>query len=490
MKKRIFLIVILSFFIHSLLFSELKPKFRLIIDLWSNPFLFEKSLDMYGFSLNGSIMGGVRLNKFTIGAEAFQNYFTMNAYNNINHLTGAWNIVRGTINGYFEPVDWVEFKLGLGGAWFSSSYIHNKIGITGKDEGGISVIFDTAFRPAKYIQLKIINRLDLFFAGNSVAPYYYGGIRCDFRPGLEWLNLYIETSGMTWFHKGLPVDINSGLFAWAVGVSIDMTFPDTVNNIRNKIKIIKEKNIIIESQIAELKKAKEGDIIKFSNIIFFPDSDEIKQESFAVLNAIAKVLIKRKNTYIEIRGHTNNIGNPQVQITLSKNRSKMVKSYLARKKVDGNMITTFGFGGFYSQEGHIAEENRCVELKILSKNDFINETVFDKLSNAKKGDIISFLNITFEKESNEIAKKSIPVLDKIAVILQERKAINIAIKGYTGQTKDTYADLESCLHRAKKIKSYLIKKEIKDNRIKILVSKSLHSKYSIKNRSRIEIKIL
>lgn len=131
-------------------------------------------------------------------------------------------------------------------------------------------------------------------------------------------------------------------------------------------KIIEDDKTIKEDEdIVKLKESKKGDIIEFSNIIFFPDLATIKEESFKVLDEIVKVLVERNDLIIEISGYTNNTGKPEAELLLSINRAKAVADYLIKNKISSKRIKIFGFGSLGFKESEIIEANRKVEIKIL-----------------------------------------------------------------------------------------------------------------------------
>ena len=72
-----------------------------------------------------------------------------------------------------------------------------------------------------------------------------------------------------------------------------------------------------ENKIEELKEAKQGDVVTFSDIIFYPDIDTIKEASYPVLDRIAEVLNDRKEISINIEGYTNSTGDPKAELILS-----------------------------------------------------------------------------------------------------------------------------------------------------------------------------
>jgi outer membrane protein OmpA-like peptidoglycan-associated protein len=411
--KKIILITCIIIAYMPIYSQQVKPEFRFIADFWSLPIYHDSVYFIDGISFNGSFMGGVRFSKFTIGAELIEqfNYF----------IAGKWNIVRGTIDLYFEPVNWVELKWGIGGSWCGlindqvtySSYILDSYN---KSRGGMAFLFDVNFRPWRYIDLVVLNKLDLYFSEADASgvipydyspvrysfnPYYYGSIRCNFHPYIQWLNLYVELGGMTQVYN--TRNIQSGMFVWGIGISIDMTpardikinpkkndeeRTDEKENLEKekqdkilaekeksdknrmeqerleKERIENEKLIETEKNIIELNKAKEGEIVEFSSIIFYADSDKIKEESFNILDKIAEVLINRSDIKIEIIGHTNDVGNLKAEVDLSKKRAESVKKYLMTKGIDPSRMRTIGLGSLYTKMLSMDEANRRVEIKI------------------------------------------------------------------------------------------------------------------------------
>jgi outer membrane protein OmpA-like peptidoglycan-associated protein len=381
--KKIKIIILLTVLTAVLVYSKTIPEFRIIADFNSYPYYYEGTHVMNGLSFNGALMAGMRLDKFSLGLEMTNNFNSLAAQDISTGLKGAWNIMRWTFNGYYEPISWFELKLGLGGAWYKSAFSRNTAGTFSVSQGGLSILLDGSFVPWKYITLRQINRLDLFFSEGTVAPYYYGGIRCDFHPYVLWLSLYLEVGGMTFFSNNLPVDdFKSGMFVWVMGVSIDIsparsfkknedkkkedkTSISNDNKVEEKMTIEKKEEVTVNKEIENLKKAKEGDVITFSNILFYSNKDTIVEESFPVIDQIAAVLNDRPDIKIELIGNTNDVGNPDEEIKLSKKRAEAVKNYLVIKGINGNRIITTGSGSKFTKGANIDQTNRKVEIKIL-----------------------------------------------------------------------------------------------------------------------------
>ncbi|MDP4239815.1 MAG: DUF5723 family protein, partial [Bacteroidota bacterium] len=79
-------------------------------------------------------------------------------------------------------------------------------------------------------------------------------------------------------------------------------------------------------------------------IQFESGNDLIKDRSFTILNQIAGVMIANPTYLIEIRGHTDNDGNPESNLVLSKKRAIAVLKYLKKKGVPKNRMIANGYG--------------------------------------------------------------------------------------------------------------------------------------------------
>ena len=79
-------------------------------------------------------------------------------------------------------------------------------------------------------------------------------------------------------------------------------------------------------------------------IQFETGKDVIKPVSFPILNEIVKIMNENPTYYLEINGHTDNVGNPEFNQTLSERRAISVKNYLVSKGVSADRLTAQGFG--------------------------------------------------------------------------------------------------------------------------------------------------
>lgn len=94
----------------------------------------------------------------------------------------------------------------------------------------------------------------------------------------------------------------------------------------------------------------------------------IKKESYDYLDKLAETLI-RTHARIEVKGHTDNIGTPQFNMKLSKERAEAVMTYLIKKGVQRARLTYSYYGLTKPLTTNDTEEgrtmNRRVEFEIL-----------------------------------------------------------------------------------------------------------------------------
>ncbi len=115
----------------------------------------------------------------------------------------------------------------------------------------------------------------------------------------------------------------------------------------------------------------EQEVLKsaFDNLQFETGKSTISPSSFGSLDTLALILNKKKEFRLYVSGHTDNVGNPAANQTLSLNRAKAVKTYITAKGVDAARILTEGFGSKRAIAPNTTPEgkqrNRRVELKII-----------------------------------------------------------------------------------------------------------------------------
>ncbi len=121
--------------------------------------------------------------------------------------------------------------------------------------------------------------------------------------------------------------------------------------------------------LAESKYVKDKNV-SFYDIFFTQSKPTILKESLPALDALTEILIENPALVILIEGHTDNVGDDEKNIILSKERADAIKGYLVEKGISDDRVKTEGFGPFRPITDNSTEtnrqRNRRVEIKILN----------------------------------------------------------------------------------------------------------------------------
>lgn len=110
----------------------------------------------------------------------------------------------------------------------------------------------------------------------------------------------------------------------------------------------------LEIQQIELNKS-----YRINDIYFDFNSFELTNESKAVLDLLIEFLNQNPSIFIEIQGHTDNIGNDADNLKLSSNRAKSVYNYLIANNIDAKRLTYKGYGKTLPVASNDTEEGRA-----------------------------------------------------------------------------------------------------------------------------------
>ena len=120
---------------------------------------------------------------------------------------------------------------------------------------------------------------------------------------------------------------------------------------------------VIEEEVAEILQT------AFDNLEFQSGKDVIKEESKPSLSELAEVLLKKTEWKLQIAGHTDNVGNDQNNLVLSKKRAEAVKAFMVEKGIDESRLSTLFFGETQPIDTNDTpagrQKNRRVEMTII-----------------------------------------------------------------------------------------------------------------------------
>lgn len=132
--------------------------------------------------------------------------------------------------------------------------------------------------------------------------------------------------------------------------------------IKKDVALVKDPPIIEGSNL-EVKTLKEGADYTIKEILYETSSAEIEEKSKLILKGFAIYLKQNPTLKVEIQGHTDNVGVPSENLTLSKNRAKNVMNYLVSLGVSKNRLSSEGFGQTHPKVPNNSSKNRALNRR-------------------------------------------------------------------------------------------------------------------------------
>lgn len=113
-----------------------------------------------------------------------------------------------------------------------------------------------------------------------------------------------------------------------------------------------------------------GQSAQMKNVLFYRGTANLMSGSYPELNKLVNILKENETMKIEISGHTDNVGDPGLNLDLSKKRANAVKNYLMKKGITQTRVISKGYGGTKpiadNKYEYTKKLNRRVEFTILS----------------------------------------------------------------------------------------------------------------------------
>lgn len=111
-------------------------------------------------------------------------------------------------------------------------------------------------------------------------------------------------------------------------------------------------------------------LIMPGNVTFNTNEFAVRGEFYSVLDSVAQVLAKYKDTRLMVSGHTDSTGAADYNYNLSTRRATSVANYLATRGVEQNRLISQGMGPDQPVASNSTEagkaQNRRVELQIVA----------------------------------------------------------------------------------------------------------------------------
>ncbi len=121
----------------------------------------------------------------------------------------------------------------------------------------------------------------------------------------------------------------------------------------------------------DVKPIEKGATFNIKDINYKSNSADLTEESKRVLQKFAEYLNETKDLSIEIRGHTDNVGNPKSNLALSTDRAFTVMDFLLQHGIPKSRVSFKGFGDTKPIADNSTEtgraKNRRTEFVILGK---------------------------------------------------------------------------------------------------------------------------
>ena len=243
----------------------------------------------------------------------------------------------------------------------------------------------------------------LFIASNGVDAFYasdradsHGGLdlyRFELRPDIRPAKtLYVHgTVFNKKNNKGIPatvelIDNSTGELNSKVQTDEQgdyfITLPvgkDYVFNVNRKGYLFYSDNFLLSNRAPDstyeknipLQPIEVNASIILKNIFFETKKFQLDPKSQAELDKIVQLLNDNPGIKIEISGHTDNVGKPSDNLSLSNNRAKSVVTYLISKGIAAQRLAAKGYGETKPVADNTTDEgrakNRRTELKVVGQ---------------------------------------------------------------------------------------------------------------------------
>lgn len=271
--------------------------------------------------------------------------------NGITLLAGKWNMIAVTFNGYVAKY-YLNGKL-IACENIATTFVQNNQPlIIGCDFPGQASYFS-----GKMDDFNIWQR---FVSEEEVREIYAVQSKYPFIPPAINVPPVVAAKVDTVITKVNSVDTAKAVTAVIIPVAKIDTSGQT------KVIPSTTKNTPPDQSVFEVKK---GNKIVLKHVLFVQSKAELLPESYVELDRLVATLNQNPNVTIEVSGHTDNQGNRDLNLKLSKERTIKVKDYLVSHGIDTKRINVIGYGPDKPISPNDSEAhrrlNRRVEFEII-----------------------------------------------------------------------------------------------------------------------------
>lgn len=107
-----------------------------------------------------------------------------------------------------------------------------------------------------------------------------------------------------------------------------------------------------------------GKAVVFQQVVFLQSEYTLLPESYTELDKLVQALRINPALQIEIAGHTDNVGDKRLNLTLSEFRAKVVANYLIRHGIADTRVTAKGYGGSRPVTSNNGETQRAQNRRV------------------------------------------------------------------------------------------------------------------------------
>lgn len=198
-------------------------------------------------------------------------------------------------------------------------------------------------------------------------PAFSVGFSYTFPVSNEAANSYLQ--------GGIEFSLKLSKTIWKVKpktVVIDNVTPGSSRNIRfdedkddRKTVVVQKSDVdIIQENIEELSEVKAVKFELTKDFKFEFGKAELNEAAKVYLDDIYALLQKNPEYKLEVIGHTDNVGKPQLNYKLSTERARVVSDYLEKKGLNEERITYSGKGDTVPLTNNDTEENRSKNRRV------------------------------------------------------------------------------------------------------------------------------